>query len=134
MRLRQAQPREICRLDEPAENGVHASGYTFVMSHFEKLLHDVETHGFHVILVPEDDEGPGFGYTVGLHETLSQPEVLASHYDAFVGQALRFYSGASFPLLQCVWPDKNGRFPWAKEAAAGFVAAQPLLDTPWPWD
>jgi hypothetical protein len=37
---------------------------------------DIATRGFHVLMVAGDDEGPGFGYTIGLHERFDHPEVL----------------------------------------------------------
>jgi hypothetical protein len=41
-----------------------------------KLVSDVETYGWHVINVLEDDAGPPFSYSVGLHRTLRHPEVI----------------------------------------------------------
>ena len=149
--------------------------------HFEKLNQDIEKFGWHIVLVREDDEGPGFGYTVGVHKTLGQPEIImiglprleamgailngvatdmkggrrfevdkpsggviegfdcvfrpvhVSHYDGYLGQAMRFYKGTGFPVLQCVWPDKKGRYPWDKDAAQGLAGQQPVLDAPWPF-
>jgi hypothetical protein len=40
-----------------------------------KVASDVEAFGWHVLLVPEDDEGPPFGYTIGLFKTFGHPEV-----------------------------------------------------------
>lgn len=36
----------------------------------------IATNGWHVIKVPEDDEGPGFAYSVGLHTTFGHAEVI----------------------------------------------------------
>jgi len=44
--------------------------------HDRKLLADVERHGWHVIGVEEDEEGPAFAYSIGLHHTFGQPEVI----------------------------------------------------------
>jgi hypothetical protein len=41
-----------------------------------KLLSDVEEFGWHVALIPEDDEGPAFAFTVGLYRTFGHPEVI----------------------------------------------------------
>src|SRR5262249_7010696 len=41
-----------------------------------KLVSDVRTYGWHVVLVPEDEEGPGFGFSIGFYHTLKHPEVL----------------------------------------------------------
>ena len=41
-----------------------------------KTQADVKEFGWHVILVPEDDQGPSFAYSVGLHKTFNHPEIL----------------------------------------------------------
>jgi hypothetical protein len=41
-----------------------------------KLLADVQGHGWHVIWVETDEEGPGFAYSIGLHYTFGHPEVI----------------------------------------------------------
>ena len=41
-----------------------------------RIQKDVETYGLHVIIVPEDDEGAGFAYSIGLYRTLGHPEVI----------------------------------------------------------
>ncbi|MEV4351220.1 DUF4262 domain-containing protein [Actinoplanes sp. NPDC049596] len=35
-----------------------------------------------------------------------------SWYKAFFGQALWFYRQPPLPILEVVWPDRNGAFPW----------------------
>ena len=42
----------------------------------ERLLHDVREHGWHVVGIPDDDEGPGFVFTVGVYLRTLQPEIL----------------------------------------------------------
>lgn len=41
-----------------------------------KILDDVEQHGLHIVTVPEDEEGPGFAFSVGLWENFEHPEVI----------------------------------------------------------
>jgi hypothetical protein len=41
-----------------------------------KLVEDVERVGWHVIAIEEDDEGPGFAYSIGLHHSFGHPEVI----------------------------------------------------------
>jgi hypothetical protein len=41
-----------------------------------QVQNDIDTYGWHVILVSEDGEGPGFAYSIGLHRTLRHPEVV----------------------------------------------------------
>ena len=38
----------------------------------------VAEHGWAVVTVPEDDEGPGFAYSIGLAERYGHPEVAVS--------------------------------------------------------
>lgn len=44
--------------------------------HDRKLLSDVERFGWHVVHINEDEEGPGFSFSVGFYYTLQQPEIL----------------------------------------------------------
>jgi len=42
----------------------------------KKLLADIKKTGWHVIIVPADEEGPGFAYSIGLYETFGHPEII----------------------------------------------------------
>lgn len=42
----------------------------------QKLLDDVQGHGWHVIGVEADNEGPAFAYSIGLYQTFGHPEVV----------------------------------------------------------
>src|SRR5262249_51866153 len=44
--------------------------------HDRKLLADVKRHGWHVIGVEEDQEGPAFAYSIGLYRSFRHPEVI----------------------------------------------------------
>ncbi|MFL5577733.1 MAG: DUF4262 domain-containing protein [Gemmatimonadaceae bacterium] len=46
---------------------------------------------------------------------------------SFVGFARWFYGGDDFPVLQVVYPDRTGRYPWEDGVAEGFRAVQPVL-------
>ena len=48
-------------------------------------------------------------------------------YQPFLGYANWFYQDHAYPVLQCIWPDKNTRFPWESEFNPDWVWAQPLL-------
>ncbi|GCD42327.1 DUF4262 domain-containing protein [Streptomyces paromomycinus] len=39
------------------------------------IIKNVQQHGWHVVLVPEDAVGPGFTYTIGLSHTHGAPEL-----------------------------------------------------------
>lgn len=51
------------------------------------------------------------------------------HYHAQLGMGVRFHGGTDFPALQCVWPDREGRFPWEPGGSIQHL----LLDQPWPF-
>jgi hypothetical protein len=42
----------------------------------QKIIADVETHGWHVIRVFEDGRSPEFAYTVGLWKSFRHPEII----------------------------------------------------------
>ena len=139
-----------------------------------QLLADIEHVGWHMITVAEDDEGPGWTYSIGLFHSYGHPEVVVfglpndimqgivdtiaalikagsrfadgdetgevlsgypcvfrevqpSHYEAHFGYAEWFYKSQTFPVLQCVWPDKGGHYPWEADCHAGIVRLQPAL-------
>lgn len=48
-------------------------------------------------------------------------EVPPALYGDEVGLASRFYRGRDYPLLQLVWPDVDGRWPWE----AGYIDDPP---------
>ena len=41
-----------------------------------RMQADIATYGWHVIEVFEDDEGPGFAFTIGLHKRFEHPELI----------------------------------------------------------
>jgi hypothetical protein len=49
-----------------------------------------------------------------------------SSYHDFLGYAIWFYKGEEFDVLQCVWPDKAGRFPWEAGVLDEFKKNQPV--------
>jgi hypothetical protein len=54
-------------------------------------------------------------------------------YGAYLGWGRRYYGERAFPVLQLVFPDRAGRWPWHEEASPEFRTAQPILaDTPEP--
>lgn len=44
--------------------------------HDQKLLSDIERVGWHVIHINEDEQGPGYTFSVGFYYTFQQPEIL----------------------------------------------------------
>jgi hypothetical protein len=55
------------------------------------------------------------------------------HYSEHLGCARWFYEGEDFPVLQCVWPDPKGRYPWHPKFTAKLKKKQPLLGERGPW-
>lgn len=124
-----------------------------------ELLENLKEIGWQIVLIPEDEEGPGFAFTLGLYHSFQHPEVLImglsmetmhqllnnigsevkngqryidgnespdiiegynctfrqihrQNYHEFLGSAIGFYQNEEFSALQCVWPDKQGLYPW----------------------
>jgi hypothetical protein len=48
-------------------------------------------------------------------------------YHPFLGWADWFYEDSDYPVLQCIWPDHDQRYPWDPAFRADWVWAQPLL-------
>jgi hypothetical protein len=145
-----------------------------------KLLADVEGHGWHVLGVQSEDDGPDFAYSVGLYQRFNHPELIVfgldvdvmhtminsvgelaraghlfadfdesddvlekynvmfrvverRHYREHFGYALWFYHPFPFPVLQCVWPDSQHRYPWHPSFNPNLVCRQPVLadDVSW---
>ena len=53
-------------------------------------------------------------------------------YKPFLGYAIWFYQGTSFPAVQCLWPDRYGRFPGEPQYDPDLANLQPLLWEPDP--
>jgi hypothetical protein len=139
-----------------------------------KVLADVREHGWHVVKVPDENESPGWAFSIGLHHSFSHPEIIIvglpldvmhriintigslirtgrrfEHgvrstnvvddytcafstvapcwYAPLLGYAIWFYRGSHFPVLQCEWPDRDGRLPDDPRFNASLLHAQPLL-------
>jgi hypothetical protein len=139
-----------------------------------RIRASIEAHGWHVIAVPEDEEGPGFAYSIGLHRSFDHPEVIVfglpidimhgivntigeqvrrgsrfgdgdvsgevleglparfqvvsqPRCGEFLGQAVNYYGGHGFPVLQCYWPDADGRFPGQPGCTDECAESQPSL-------
>ena len=54
-------------------------------------------------------------------------DVLQRHYREHFGYGLWFYAGPYFPAIQCIWPDKKGRFPWSPNYEESSVPTQPII-------
>jgi uncharacterized protein DUF4262 len=65
---------------------------------------------------------------VGTVEVFPRPALASWHRHLF-GAALAFYRGQPVPMLQLVWPDRQGVLPWEPGCADECLSAQPRL-----WD
>jgi len=56
-------------------------------------------------------------------------------YRAYLGHGIRYYGTEAFPVLQLVYPDCRGRWPWEPGVSPEFLANQPILadepEPPW---
>jgi hypothetical protein len=48
-------------------------------------------------------------------------------YPDYFGRAIDFYRDKPFPVLQCLWPDREGRFPGDPKFDRQFLSVQPAL-------
>jgi uncharacterized protein DUF4262 len=49
------------------------------------------------------------------------------HNEQYLGYARWFYRSDDFPVVQCVWPDKQGHWPWEPSFNPSWRPMQPLL-------
>ena len=59
-----------------AERSAPGAAWSIVDESEALIRANVEQHGWHVVMVAGDDEGPGFAYSIGMEETLGHPEVI----------------------------------------------------------
>lgn len=69
----------------------------------------------------KDEDGILGDYTVTFRS------VPASQYPTYVGWAAWFNQDWNFPVLQLIYPDLEGRWPWDEGVHPGFVNQQPVL-------
>ena len=53
-----------------------------------KLLADITRVGWHLLCIPEDDDGPSYVFSVGLYHSFDQPELLIAGLDIDVAVTL----------------------------------------------
>ena len=54
-------------------------------------------------------------------------DVDKSHYEEYFGVDLWLYEGPNFDVVQLIYPNTSGVWPWQPEANDGFRAWQPIL-------
>ena len=58
---------------------------------------------------------------------LAFTDVPTDCFREYLGYAVWFYQSVDFPVLQCVWPDKAGLFPWEAGYDNRLSQRQPVL-------
>ncbi len=71
-----------------------------------------------------DDDLAGYGLPTVF------AEVDAEAYETHLGQAVAFHRSSAFPVLQLVWPDPHGFFPWEAAFDSRWRTQQQLLFDP----
>lgn len=120
--------------DEEGPPFVYSVGFLRTLGHPEVLVTGLEPHLGHDILstiAAEVRDGLQFDVDEEYDDILDGflctfRKVDPQFYSRFLGCGLRYYRH-EFPCLQCVWPDKLGRFPWDEGAPPWFRMRQPLL-------
>jgi hypothetical protein len=76
--------------------------------------------------------GPAYADILGGGHYVSFRAMHVAHYKEWLNLACWFYNrvNVSFPVLQCFYPDMNGKFPWEPGCETWAVESQPLLYKP----
>lgn len=150
---------------EEAQRKTDTHPWTIHDGYEDIVLENIEEFGWHVVLVPDDEEGPGFAYSIGQEPEVVvfglEPDILHAivnaageaeaipvdvpltgylegcpvvfkrvskeRYKDVFGYALWYHEGDGFDALQCVWPDKAGKFPWDPGFRKDLLPLQPPL-------
>jgi uncharacterized protein DUF4262 len=81
------------------------------------------------------EPGKGYADIIGNFDVQFRP-MHASHYWDWLNLACWFYDNDpnSFPVLQCFYPDMQGKFPWEAGCEQWAIDQQPFHDQPKPAD
>ncbi|MDP9350230.1 MAG: DUF4262 domain-containing protein [Chloroflexota bacterium] len=124
--------------DESWPSQAFSIGLHHSFGHPEVVIFGLATDVMHVIInnIGEDIRG-------GAHFEASReyPDILEGYnvvfravmpeqYPEHLGWGMWFYNYHPFPVVQLVWPDRQGRFPWQEGTSAEYQSLQPLLDVP----
>lgn len=126
--------------DEKGPSFAYTFGVCEEFKHPELIIYGLDPRDMHRVL---NNAGKliraGTSYQDGdvIHDLLegypcAVRSVNPSWYPKTCTWTLWFYQQASFPALQLVWPDKNGRFPWDTGFDESLRSKQPHLSQPPP--
>jgi len=121
------------------ENGspgwVHSIGFYENFSHPEVVIFGLEDNVLTGVIEDIGNDirggkryscGQSFGGILEGVECTFKP-VHRRWFASFLNDCEWYYGGDSFGVLQCVWPDREGRSPWSEEFATEWCGLQPLL-------
>jgi hypothetical protein len=128
------------RVDEEGDLWSYSTGLFFHYQHPEIIIFNesndlrhsmINSIGERVRKGEKFEPGHGYADIIDNFDVQFQP-VDVSHYADWVNSAIWFYDSdpPSFPLLQCFYPDMNGKFPWEHDCQTWCVDSQPLLFKP----
>ena len=121
--------------DDPHPLWAFSVGLFSTFQHPEIVIFGDDTDSMHAIIneiVEQIRDGqafaPGREYADVLEEYLCTFRTVSRRWYAdYLGLALWYYKREDFPVLQCVWPDKDGRYPWDEGCDDTVRGLQPLL-------
>jgi hypothetical protein len=121
--------------DDDAPGFAYTVGLWETLKHPEIIILGLKLQSMHGILNGCGDlirKGARFEDGVQAADVVSGYDVrfrrlAAADYARYLGYGCRHYGGDWFPAVQCVWPDKSGRFPGDEGVADFMASAQPLL-------
>jgi len=93
----------------------------------QKILQDIETYGCSVMHIAAEDELPPFAFSMGISKTSKAPEVLVIGLKQPVAHAI---ANEYNEVLQLVYPNTSGVWPWDEAADDWFRSWQPILSHP----
>jgi len=78
------------------------------------------------------EPGKGYADIIGGGFDVQFRHVHPTHYRDWLNSALWFYDDDenSFPVLQCIYPDMQGKFPWDAGCEQWAIDQQPIHDQP----
>jgi len=92
------------------------------------LLHSVLWSGKELLdKQPQPDLSIGYPDFIGDYDVRLLP-VNREWYQYYFGYGAWFNQSWDFPVLQIIWPDKQGLYPWEDGFNPAWKAGQPLLD------
>lgn len=121
-----------------AENFAYSTGLTDQLGVPEIVIYGLPGNVMHQMINRMAElAAAGVQFAAGrrYREVIEKFEVVAlavhrKHFREHFGCSLWYYGKTRFDVLQLVWPDKSGVWPWERGFAAALRGRQPLLGAP----